>query len=94
MIDNYQILSISALRSIYFGACMLIKVRLVFIALNKSVTFYHIPWLNFQNLINLPRHIHTGKGLCEGDEGNPFLFKCNPQYKCEQNFQVHHGQAL
>ncbi|MED6151052.1 hypothetical protein PIB30_078626 [Stylosanthes scabra] len=34
---------------------------------------------------------HTGSGICKGYEGNTILFKCNTQYKCEQNLQIHNG---
>ncbi|KHN19653.1 hypothetical protein glysoja_042550 [Glycine soja] len=37
---------------------------------------------------------NTGKGICKGNECYSFLLKCNPQYKCQQNLQVYHGQAL
>ena len=37
---------------------------------------------------------NAGKGLCKSYESNAFLLKRNPQHKCQQNLQVHNGQAL
>lgn len=36
----------------------------------------------------------TGEGIRKSDEWDSFLFKRNPQHKCEQGLQVCHGQAF